>query len=216
MLIIVLVFSFFLVSEHLNKGKSIDGILSKRAEISSVKYDMIIKYDGFSFTAKVWEKNNKSRIEISSPFETVYIEDRDLGKAYVYYPTLEVAFEASELNISEGQIPESATKYIEKMENYDPKVIGTEKIEGKDSIIIEYVAEGMETKIWIWKDKGFPLRIESINPETGGKAIIEFKNIEFVDIPDTMFEIPEEAREKIEEIQKTYQEFLKGIGTINE
>jgi len=43
--------------------------------------------------------------------------------------------------------------------------------------------------MWIWKEKGFPIRIEMTSIE--GTFIIEYKNIEFTDVPDSMFELPE-------------------------
>jgi outer membrane lipoprotein-sorting protein len=46
----------------------------------------------------------------------------------------------------------------------------------------------MELKTWVWKEHGLPIRME--RPITEGKVIIEWKGIEFGEIPDSMFELP--------------------------
>jgi outer membrane lipoprotein-sorting protein len=43
--------------------------------------------------------------------------------------------------------------------------------------------------MWIWEQYGFPIRVEMTTTE--GTVIVEYKNIEFTDIPDIMFELPE-------------------------
>jgi outer membrane lipoprotein-sorting protein len=53
---------------------------------------------------------------------------------------------------------------------------------------VEYTVEGTATKMWIWEEYAFPIRVEVTTTE--GKTTIEYKNIEFVDIPDSMFELP--------------------------
>ena len=46
--------------------------------------------------------------------------------------------------------------------------------------------------MWIWKDKGFPIRAEMLTDE--GKVVMEYKNIDFSDIPDIIFQLPEGAQ----------------------
>ena len=64
-----------------------------------------------------------------------------------------------------------------------PVVAGSEKIDGKDSLVIEAADEdGQKYRAWIWKEYGFTIRVEAITPQ--GKVVVEWKNIEFVDNAD--------------------------------
>jgi len=84
-----------------------------------------------------------------------------------------------------AQAPQAATKNIEE---HKPVVIGTETLDGKLCTVVEYSEAGIQVKTWIWKEKGLPLRIEQSG--TRGKVIVELKNIDFSDIPDSMFQLP--------------------------
>lgn len=162
-------------------------ILDRGAGISSVKYDMITTAQGMqgtppmTQTTKVWLKKNKMRTETTMEGQTVInLIDLDAKTMYSYMPAQNVA-----MRRDFAMAPKPPTENIEK---YNPVVIGTETIDGKTTIVVEYTAEGVKTKSWIWKEKGFPIRTETTTAE--GKVTIENRNIEFVDIPDSMFELP--------------------------
>jgi outer membrane lipoprotein-sorting protein len=61
-------------------------------------------------------------------------------------------------------------------------------VDGKVCLVVEYSYGGAKIKSWIWKEHGFPVRTETTTAD--GTTIIEFKNIDFGNIPDSMFEIP--------------------------
>jgi outer membrane lipoprotein-sorting protein len=66
------------------------------------------------------------------------------------------------------------------------KKIGTEKIDGNvcDIYLYPKKAFGMETKMWIWREKKIPLKAETEFTTT------EYKNISFEDIPSSEFQLP--------------------------
>ena len=74
------------------------------------------------------------------------------------------------------------------MEEYNPVIVGSEVVDGKDCWVVEASAEGVSTKYWIWKEKGFPVKVEVDTAE--GKTTMEYKNIDFGNIPDSEFELP--------------------------
>lgn len=92
------------------------------------------------------------------------------------------------MKIDFSNAPKPVTESTEGVEKYKPIVVGTATIDGKVCIVYEYTAEEGKIKSWVWKDKGFPIRMEVTTAE--GKSIIEYKNIEFANIPDSMFELP--------------------------
>lgn len=161
-------------------------ILGRGAGIASVKYDMVTTAQGMpSMTQKVWLKKNKMRTEMTIEGQTtVNLIDMDAKTMYTYMPAQNLAIKMDFAK----EAPESPIESTESIEKYKPVVIGTETIDGKVCSVIEYTVEGVKTKSWIWKEKGFLVRMEVTTSE--GKTIIEYKNIEFVDIPNSMFELP--------------------------
>jgi outer membrane lipoprotein-sorting protein len=56
--------------------------------------------------------------------------------------------------------------------------------------VVEYTvpAEQTTVKMWIWKEYGFPIRAEMTT--SAGTTIAEYRNLDFSDIPDSLFELP--------------------------
>jgi outer membrane lipoprotein-sorting protein len=160
-------------------------VLAKPAGVVSVKYDMIVTIPGSpTMTAKAWLKKTKMRTEITAGGITmVQLVDMDAKTAYMYDPAQNVA-----MKIDLSQTLEAPTTSVAGIERYEPVVTGTETVDRKVCLVVEYTAEGVKTKSWIWKENGFPIRMEA--PDTEGTWVVEYKNIEFVDIPDSMFELP--------------------------
>lgn len=132
-------------------------------------------------TQRVWLKKNKMRTEFTAEGQTmVYLVDTNAKTMYMYMPAQNMA-----MKMDFGKAPQPMTKSIEA---YKPAVVGTETLDGKICLVFEYTAEGIKTKSWIWKEKGIPIRLEAAAP--AGTVVMEYKNVEFVDIPDSMFELP--------------------------
>ena len=114
---------------------------------------------------------------------TVSIIDQDAKTMYTYMPAQNMAMKTS---LDQAQEPAAAE--AASMADYNPKTVGTESIDGKTCLVVEYTAEQTTTKMWIWKDRGLPVKMEMTATE--GKTTIEYKNYDFSDIPDSMFELP--------------------------
>jgi len=54
--------------------------------------------------------------------------------------------------------------------------------------VVEYSYGGATVKSWIWEEHGFPIRVETTTAE--GTTVIVYKDIDFGDIDDNMFELP--------------------------
>ena len=170
--------------------ETLDEILARGADLPSIKYDQVFTSPGEPVvTWKVWMEGKKSRIEMSAEGQTVImLMDFDTDMMYMYSPAENMAIRM-DLSGFEG----IATEASEDILNFNPTIIGTETWDGKVCLVVEYttVFGEVESKIkqWVWKMYGFPIRTEST---TGGQsAVIECRNIEFGDIPDSMFELPD-------------------------
>ncbi|MBN2187793.1 MAG: hypothetical protein JW732_10180, partial [Dehalococcoidia bacterium] len=174
-------------------GTTDDGTLSeiiaRGANLSPVKYDQVFTSQGMpTQTWEIWLKGQKSRIEMTAEGEdVVMLVDLEAKIAYMYNPAENMAIQM-DLSSFEGLV----TKASDDILDYNPVIIGTETLDGKVCLVIEYtvVAGGVESKIkqWLWTEHGFPIRTETTS---GGKsAVMECRNIDFGDIPDSMFELP--------------------------
>lgn len=162
-------------------------MLGMSSKIVSIKYDMLITGPGIpAITTKVWLKKNKMRTEMTQQGATaITLIDEDAKTMYVYMPAQNLAVK---MPFDLGQVPEAPTDEAESILDYNAKVVGTESIDGKVCSVVEYTSGQESVKAWIWQDKGLPIRTEVTS--SAGKTTVEYKNIDFADIPDSMFELP--------------------------
>ncbi len=165
--------------------------------ISSVKYEQVLTLPGklavgsaALSTQKVWVKGNKMRMEMSVlGLESITIVNQDIQTMYIYMPAQN---QAMKMPLPQGEAvkPESssATELAKSLAEQKPVVVGSETIDGKACLIIEINTPQGKVKAWLWKEYGFPLRWETETTE--GIMRLEWKNIEFISIPDSMFELP--------------------------
>jgi outer membrane lipoprotein-sorting protein len=173
---------------HTQPSGELSDLLSKTSDIDSVSYDMVSTGPGVpSMNTKVWVKTKpetKMKTETKAEGETVVsIVDYAAQNAYMYLPSQNMAFQ---MDLSDA--PESPVEGTEAIEGYNPTIIGTETYDGKECLVVEYAVEGFETKMWVWKRYGFPVKVETVTPE--GKMTFEHKNLDFSNIPDSVFELP--------------------------
>ena len=125
------------------------------------------------------------RSETESEEQTVInIINHATNTMYIYIPEQNMAFKAT---YDPSQT--SPLNDVQSINQYNPTVTGTETIDGKLCSIVEYSVSGMSVKMWLWQEKGFPLKV--ITNTNAGTTTVEYKNIEFIDIPDSQFEIPD-------------------------
>jgi outer membrane lipoprotein-sorting protein len=171
-------------------GSSLADILGQGAAIHSIKYDMIMTVPGqATITATVWMKEQtKIREEMTAEGSTIImIFNKDEGFMYMYYPDQNMAMK---MPLDTDQVPEDPIGDTSGILDYNPEMQGTETLDGKDCIVITMDVPGTGSmKYWIWAQYGFPLRMETTTSQ--GTTIIEFKNIDFSDILDSMFKIPD-------------------------
>ena len=89
---------------------------------------------------------------------------------------------------AQESIGESPTEQSESVMQYNPVTLGTETLDGKKCLVIEYTMETGKTKSWLWTKYGIPIKTEITTAE--GTTVVETKNIEFGGISDSMFELP--------------------------
>jgi outer membrane lipoprotein-sorting protein len=166
-------------------GKTLSELLGMTAGISSVKYDLVMTVPGSPvITQTVWVKGNKMRTEVTMEGQnTIMLMDIDAKTMYTYMPAQNMA-----LKMTWNPTTSSAVNDTEAISKYNPTIVGTDTIDGKKCTVVQYTVEGQTTKMWLWQEHGFPLRVEATTPQ--GKTTMEYKNLEFTNIPDSTFTLP--------------------------
>lgn len=167
-------------------GDSLTDILGIGAGIDSVQYDMVMTSpDSSQLTIHVWLKGNKMKSETDmggGQGTVVSIADMDEGVMYQYFPDQNMAYK-----MSYDQPENTALTETQAISGYHPTELGTETVDGKVCLVVEYSQAGATVKMWIWKEHGFPVKVETTTAE--GTTTIEYKNIDFSNIPDSEFEV---------------------------
>lgn len=179
-----------------NKGGdslNIEEILKKSENVSEIKYDFVtsgLQEGGIKTT--IARKGDKMKFETDmNGMKSAYYIDYGEKTAYTYMPQQNMAIK-TDFGKVEKMVNDSPAERIQSFDTSDIKVSGREKIEGKDCVIIEQnIGEG-QAKIWVWEEKGLPLKTEIDGP--AGKMITELKNIE-TKVDDKDVELPEGATE---------------------
>ena len=161
---------------------SVADLFGRAAGIASMKYDMVTTgADNSVMNSTAFLKKNKMRIEsVVQGQNMVTLIDGDAKTMYVYTPSQNTA-----IKMDFSQAPQSP---IGSVSQYNPVIVGSETLDGKLCQIIQYTANGVVTKEWVWDAKGLPVRVQATS--SAGISTTDFKNYDFSDIPDSMFVLP--------------------------
>ena len=210
MLFIILGLSGCTQQNSLNEQKitptteSVQTILTKAETIESLYYEiaatiMMPNYGTQTATIKIWQREPYLKAEITGVAmgttntmsliqrpEGTYTYDATEGK-YVL-TTDETSFVTSLQYFNSDMIK----KYLN---NQSGTNFETEMIDGKQTTIIQYTPSfgenQMTVKIWIWNEKGVPLKayFTMTMEETTMTMDFKFNNYSFSDIPDSTFNV---------------------------
>jgi hypothetical protein len=165
-------------------GGTLGDILGRVSGVASMKYDMVTTTSSLTSTASMWVKKTKIRMETTQQGQNVVmLINGDTKIMYMYTPAQNTA-----VKLDFSQAPKSALDNSNSILQYAPTVIGTETLDGKVCQVIQYTANAATTKAWIWIDKGLPVRVQATTSQ--GTSTTDFKNYDFSDIPDSMFDLP--------------------------
>ena len=169
--------------------ETVEDILSQAADVALVKYDCVWTKPEETQISRVWVKENMMRAEHTSQGQTVetYLLDMEEGISYSWSPPENTP----KRSVSPGEVADfvSAMGMASVAANYDPRIVGTKTIDGKECYLIEYVMDNeISVRAWIWKKHKFLVRNDLVTADR--TVTIEFKNIDFRSISDSMFELP--------------------------
>jgi len=189
---------------NLSSTENIQTILAKADTIKSMYYEIIAsitmdQYGTQNANMKIWQKKPYMKAEITSftngITNTIKVIQRPEGTYnYDNQKGEYVLTEENETFVTSLQYfdNEMIKKY---MNNQTQTNFETETIDGKKATIIQYTpindSYPMAIKIWIWNEKGVPLKA-TFNMSLGEiTMLMDFKFIDysFSDIPDSTFSV---------------------------
>jgi len=184
--------------------ESVQGMLEKAASIDSLYYEIAMTMDMAQYgtqtaTMKIWQEKPyyKQQITISAGDtintmsviqrpEGTYLYDAAQGK-YVLNPNI------PSYTMSLQYLDSNMIKNL--LNNQSFIQFETETIDGKIATTFEYTISfngmNMTTKIWIWNEKGLPLKadMDMTMEQTTMAMDFIFSNYSFADIPDSTFDV---------------------------
>lgn len=178
--------------------ESLQTILEKAAIIESVYYELntsttISDSVEQIMTMKIWQKTPYLKEEVNSTTGgiTTKLTVMKRPEGIYRYDAMLNTYELDPLIV----IPQLSTADVveDLLNNQTITILGTETTNGNTTTVIQYIpsqAENSTTiKIWIWNEKGVPLKARSItkNEETVITMDYTYSNYSFSDIPDSIF-----------------------------
>jgi len=165
---------------------SLEDIVGQISNIESVTFDMIVSNQEVDeVTTRVWLKGQHSKMQTDANGQVVInIVNEETQTIYMYMPDQNTAFRLA----YDESLESPLEKTQEALTQYQPQTIGTETIDGKVCLVVEYEVSGTSTTVWLWQEYGFPIHAVTVNDQ--GTTTIDYRNIDFSPIPDSEFELP--------------------------
>jgi outer membrane lipoprotein-sorting protein len=184
--------------------ESVQGILDKAAAIDSLYYEIAMTMDMSQYgtqtaTMKIWQEKPyfKQQITVSTggTTNTISVIQRPEG-TFLYNAAQE-----------KYVLTTNISSYVTSLQYFDSQMIKnllnnqsithfeTETIDGKITTTFEYtfssMGMNMTAKIWIWNEKGLPLKahMDMTMEQTSMTMDFIFSNYSFADIPDSTFNV---------------------------
>lgn len=174
---------------------SADKLIEKGKIVDGYSYDYLLTMPtGEKITHKMWVEPGKMRSEMKNPvngqnmISIVNIKDNTV---YLYQPELKQATKMK-FDLSSEEDTTSPVEYLDKVDPAGMMFMKREVFDGKDCIVYESNIDGSSGKMWIWEEKGMPLRVETQSGQE--KVVVEFLNFIIGDIDDSVFELPTGTR----------------------
>lgn len=139
-------------------------------------------------TMKVAIKGQKTRLEFVQGGESmVMIGNPEQKTAYMIFPSqkraMKIPYEQFDTQREQARDPGLLSK-----EAVTGQLAGTDVVDGKPCDVYIYSGAYGSSKVWIWKDKGLPLKAEISG--SGEKISIQYRDMQIGGLPDSLFELP--------------------------
>lgn len=168
-------------------GGPLADLLARAKGTTDYSYDYTMSLSNMKMSGTAYVKGSKMRQEMDlGGMKTVTLMDFSKKVAYTLLPDGKTAtkMDLSATATTSSQTPGDQVSSLPA----DAKVIGTETVDGKPATIVQATVSGYTQKIWVWTERGLPLKFEM---NTGsGLVTAQFSNYKFGPQADNLFELP--------------------------
>ncbi|AQS57663.1 LolA family protein [Desulforamulus ferrireducens] len=170
-------------------GDNLASLFAKAEDIKCLSYSITMSSEGKQMlNGKMYLKGNKTKMEFSAEgMSAIMFVDTEEKVAYNYLPSEQMA---TRIDFSQAvsQMQKSPLDYNDQYREEQYKIVGEEKVNGYDCKAVEVTSSEGLVKMWVSKEYGIPVRIESVSE--GKPATIDFTDIKLDELPDSEFALP--------------------------
>lgn len=167
-------------------GVSVADLANKAKGATEYSLTTKMTAGGQTISSKTYVKGTKTRSEATiGGQKAVTLLDVSTKVAYTLLADQKMA-----MKLDFSQAAASAENPGEKIGSLpsDSKFVGSETVDGKAAAVYEVPTPQGTAKMWIWTERGLPLKVETSTSQ--GKAVIEYTEYQIGPQPDSLFELP--------------------------
>lgn len=162
-------------------------LMESARQVNQMSFDIVMtsgKDSSVQTQGKMYISGEKIRMEMEAMGMKMITITNAQDEVYMYNPDTKTAIKMTapqeSVDLPNEWVDESATS------NW--KVVGEEKKDGHDCVVVTSTVDDNTAKMWLRKDIGMPVRIEQSTSE--GPIVVEYKNYQIGAQDDSLFEIP--------------------------
>ncbi|MGI6467486.1 MAG: outer membrane lipoprotein carrier protein LolA [Syntrophomonadaceae bacterium] len=162
-------------------------LMESARQVNQMSFDIVMSSgnaSSFSTQGKMYISGEKMRMEMEAMGMKMITITTAQEEVYMYNPDTNTA-----IKMTAPQEPvELPNEWVADSDAPNWKIVGEEKKDGYDCVVVTSNEDDNLTKMWLRKDIGMPVRVEQTTSE--GPIVIEYKNYQIGPQDDSLFEIP--------------------------
>ncbi len=172
------------------ENSEIYDLLSRAEDISSVQYEVFINSPIGVMEMMYYQKGGKVRVEMGEGDDVILsVINPDDDVYYSIITSMNMATRISDEDVEDMKERGLQHQAI-TMKGESLREVGQETLDGRETTVVEFEDDGETVTVWIWDEYGIPVK-SHITVEGWGEVETTVGKVEFVDISDDMFVLPE-------------------------
>ncbi len=167
-------------------------VMKSAREASEMSFEMVSASTSNGKTVNVqgkyWISGKKMRMEAeSNGLKFITIVDAN-GETFMYNPGDKTVMKLSNMQ-EKSEMP---NQWSEKNDQAAYKIVGHEKMDGYDCVVVTVNETDGTNKMWLRKDIGMPVKMEAKSADES--MVVQYKNYNIGKQADDLFKIPADAK----------------------
>lgn len=173
---------------------SFTDLFKKAKTFTSFSYELEIVSPTGTYTSKVWSDNGRYKTEVKMA-QTQSVSIITEGKIITYDPVSKMGMSYTADAAAMSSVTKEQNPMVYEAPDDTLNLLGEEKMNGYDCYVIDTTMVGAgQGKLWISKEYGLMIRMETTDAASGTKIIMNCKNIQMGSVPKGTFDIPKDVK----------------------